>query len=59
MELVAHNKRYKNFYKSNSAIDMSRSKNTIEIVLFIECIQKFIINQKYKEYDKDYHDIDI
>ena len=52
MELVAHNKRYKNFYKSNSAIDMSRSKNTIEIVLFIECIQKFIINQKYKEYDR-------
>jgi len=55
VELVAHNKRYKNFYKSNSAIDMSRSK----LFRLLKCIQKFIINQKYKEYDKDYHDIDI
>ena len=52
-EIGAHNKRDKKSYKSNPDIDMSRSKNNIEIVPLNDRYSK-VYYELVKEYKKEY-----
>ena len=54
-EIGAHNKRDKKSYKSNPDIDMSRSKNNIEIVPLNERYSKGYY-ELVKEYKKEYEE---
>ena len=54
-EIGAHNKRDKKSYKSNLDIDMSRSKNNIEIVPLNERYSKGYY-ELVKEYKKEYEE---
>ena len=54
-EIGAHNKRDKKSYKSNPVIDMSRSKNNIEIVPLNERYSKGYY-ELVKDYKKEYEE---
>ena len=54
-EIGAHNKRDKKSYKSNPDVDMSRSKNNIEIVPLNERYSKGYY-ELVKEYKKEYEE---
>lgn len=54
-EIGAHNKRDKKSYKSNPDIDMSRSKNNLEIVPLNERYSKGYY-ELVKEYKKEYEE---
>ena len=54
-EIGAHNKRDKKSYKSNPDIDMSKSKNNIEIVPLNERYSKGYY-ELVKEYKKEYEE---